>query len=245
VAGFHARGFFDKVVDITTCHLQAEPTNQIRLFIKSYALERQLSFYDYRLHTGFLRNLQIRICETGQIMVNLIVGENNPALILPLMEALQKEFPSITTLLYTVNLKWNDSIFDLEPIAFTGQGFIEEELFNTRYQKKFRFKIGPRSFFQTNTRQAEKLYQLTEEAAGLTGQETLYDLYCGTGSIGIFMSPGAKKIIGVEQVAAAIDDARENAQLNNLNNTSFFAGDVIDICTSDFFATQGQADVVV
>lgn len=245
VVGFHARGFFDKVVDITTCHLQAEPTNQIRLFIKAYAQQHQLSFYDYRSHTGFLRNLQIRICETGQVMVNLIVGENNPSLILPLLEAIQKEFPSITTLLYTVNLKWNDSIFDLEPIPFTGHGFIEEELFNARYNKKFHFKIGPRSFFQTNTRQAEKLYQLTEEAAGLTGQETLYDLYCGTGSIGIFMSPGAKKIIGVEQVAAAIDDARENAALNNLNNTSFFAGDVIDICTSDFFAAQGQADVVV
>jgi 23S rRNA (uracil1939-C5)-methyltransferase len=245
VVGFHARGFFDKVVDIDTCHLQAEPTNQIRLFVKSYAKQHQLSFYDYRLHTGFLRNLQIRICETGQVMVNLIVGENNQSLLLPLLEAIQKEFPSITTLLYTVNLKWNDSIFDLEPIPFTGKGFIEEELLNTRYYKKFRFKIGPRSFFQTNTRQAEKLYQLTEEAAGLTGQETLYDLYCGTGSIGIFMSPGAKKIIGVEQVAAAIDDARENAQLNNLNNTSFFAGDVIDICTSDFFAAQGQADVVI
>jgi 23S rRNA (uracil1939-C5)-methyltransferase len=133
----------------------------------------------------------------------------------------------------------------LEPIPFTGKGFIEEELFNTHYNKKFRFKIGSRSFFQTNSRQAEKLYQLTEDAAGLTGQENLYDLYCGTGSIGIFMSPGAKKIIGVEQVSAAIDDARENAQLNNLNNTSFFAGDVIDICTSDFFAAQGQADVVV
>lgn len=245
VAGFHARGFFDKVVDITTCHLQAEPTNAIRLFIKEYAAKNDLSFYDFRTHEGYLRNLQLRLCRTGEIMVNLIVGEDKPAITLPLLKALLEKFPSITTLLYTVNLKWNDSIYDLTPVIFHGKGYVIEELTNVEANQTFRFKIGPRSFFQTNTEQAEKLYQLTNELAELTGNETVYDLYCGTGSIGIFLSPNAKKIIGVEQVAAAIEDAKENAALNSLEKSAFFAGDVIDICTDDFFAQHGKPDVII
>ena len=245
VAGFHARGFFDKVVDITTCHLQAEPTNAIRLFIKEYAAKNDLSFYDFRTHEGYLRNLQLRLCRTGEIMVNLIVGEDKPTITLPLLKALLEKFPSITTLLYTVNLKWNDSIYDLTPIVFHGKGYVIEELTNVEANQTFRFKIGARSFFQTNTDQAEKLYQLTNELAELTGKETVYDLYCGTGSIGIFLSPNAKKIIGVEQVAAAIEDAKENAALNGLEKSAFFAGDVIDICTDDFFAQHGKPDVII
>lgn len=245
VAGFHARGFFDKVVNIETCHLQAAPTNEIRKFIRDYALQHALTFYDYRLHTGYLRNLQLRYCKTGELMVNLIVGEDDPSITLPLLQALQQAFPSITTLLYTVNLKWNDSIYDLTPIVVHGKGYVIEQLHNAVANQTFQFKIGPRSFFQTNTQQAETLYQLTNKLAALTGTETLYDLYCGTGSIGIFMSPGAKKIIGVEQVAAAIEDANENARLNHLQNTHFFAGDVIDICTDSFFTDHGRPDVIV
>jgi 23S rRNA (uracil1939-C5)-methyltransferase len=245
VAGFHARGFFDKVVDIDTCHLQAEPTNQIRKFVKAFALERSWTFYDIRAHEGYLRNMQIRLCRTGELMVNLVVGEDDPSKTELLLGELLKEFPAITTLLYTVNKKWNDSIYDLEPVVFHGKGYVIEELRGKGEKEVYRFKIGPKSFFQTNTLQAEKLYQLTAEFAELTGKETLYDLYCGTGSIGIFLSKKAGRIVGVEQVAAAIEDAWENAALNQLEKVNFFAGDVIDICRDDFFENHGRPDVII
>lgn len=239
VAGFHAKGFFDKVVDITTCYLQAEPTNEIRLAVKNLAIKNNWPFYDIRNHTGFLRTMQVRLCETGELMVNIMVGENDQDKIKELMDFVLAKFPAITTLLYTVNTKWNDSLYDLEPIAYHGKGYVIEKL------EDFQFKIGPKSFFQTNTRQAEKLYQVTRDFAELTGTETVYDLYCGTGSIGIFVSEKAKKIIGVEMIAAAIEDAKENAALNNLSGTEFFAGDVIDICNDEFFATHGRPDVII
>ena len=245
VAGFHARGFFDKVVDIETCYLQGSPTNEIRVFIKSMALQKGWTFYDSRAHQGYLRNVQLRLCRSGELMVNVIVGEDKPMQTKELLQALLDRFASITTLLYTVNTKWNDSIQDLQPIIFSGKGYVEEILRGEQKDESYRFKIGPKSFFQTNTEQAETLYRLTAEAAALTGQETLYDLYCGTGSIGIFLSRKAGRIVGVEQVAAAIDDAKENARLNQISNASFFAGDVIDICTEPFFAEQGRPDVIV
>ena len=239
VAGFHAKGFFDKVVDIETCYLQAEPTNAIRLFVKKLATEKGWPFYDIRNHTGFLRTMQVRLFETGELMVNIMVGEDDTDKINTLMEAVMQEFPAITTLLYTVNTKWNDSLFDLEPVTYHGKGYVIEKL------EDFQFKIGPKSFFQTNTRQGEELYKVTREFAELSGTETVYDLYCGTGSIGIFVSEKAKKIVGVEMVEAAIEDARENAALNHLHSTAFFAGDVIDICNDDFFATHGRPDVII
>lgn len=245
VAGFHARGFFDKVVDIDTCHLQASPTNEIRKFVKQYALDRNWSFYDIREHNGYLRNMQIRLCRTGELMVNLVVGEDDPSKTTAVLKDLLLAFPSITTLLYTVNTKWNDSIYDLDPVVFHGKGYVIEELRGKVPGEVYRFKIGPKSFFQTNTSQAEKLYQITADFAELTGKETLYDLYCGTGSIGIFLSRNAGRIVGVEQVAAAIDDAWENARLNQLEKVSFFAGDVIDICKDDFFEQQGRPDVII
>ncbi len=245
VAGFHARGFFDKIVDIDICHLQASPSNEIRQFIKTMALQKGWSFYDSRAHQGYLRNVQIRLCRSGELMVNVIVGEDKPDRTNTLLQALLDRFSGITTLLYTVNLKWNDSIQDLRPVVFFGKGYVEEILHGTDLNEAYRFKIGPQSFFQTNTAQAETLYRLTAHAAALTGNETLYDLYCGTGSIGIFLSRKAGRIVGVEQVAAAIEDAKENAILNQINNASFFAGDVIDICTDTFFEQQGRPDVIV
>jgi 23S rRNA (uracil1939-C5)-methyltransferase len=239
VVGFHAKGFFDKVVDINTCYLQAEPTNEIRLFIKELAKQNDWTFYDIRNHVGFLRTMQVRLCQTGELMINIMVGENDEQKIKLLMEQVQKQFPSITTLLYTINTKWNDSLFDLEPVTYYGKGYVIEKL------EDFQFKIGPKSFFQTNTKQGERLYQVTREFAELTGNEIVYDLYCGTGSIGIFVSENAKKIIGVEMIAAAIEDAKENAALNNLSVAEFFAGDVIDICNDEFFATHGRPDVII
>ncbi len=239
VAGFHAKGFFDKIVDIQTCYLQAEPTNEIRLAVKEFAKENDWSFYDIRNHVGFLRTMQVRLCTTGELMVNIVVGENDEQKINLLMEYVQQKFPAITTLLYTVNTKWNDSMYDLEPVVYAGKGYAVEKL------EDFQFKIGPKSFFQTNSKQAEKLYKVTRDFAELSGTETVYDLYCGTGSIGIFVSGKAKKIIGVEMIAAAIEDAKENAALNNLTTTEFYAGDVIEICNDEFFAAHGKPDVII
>jgi 23S rRNA (uracil1939-C5)-methyltransferase len=245
VAGFHARGLFDKVVDIDTCYLQAEPTNAIRLAIKAFARQHQYSFYDIRNHSGLLRTMQIRLCTTGELMVNIVFGENEEAKIKALLDHVLQLFPSITTLLYTINTKRNDSMHDLEPIAYHGKGYVIEKLSTGDAGKVYQFKIGPKSFFQTNTHQGEQLYRVTKEFAELTGNEVVYDLYCGTGSIGIFVSEQAKKIIGVEMIAAAIDDAKENAALNNLTQTAFFAGDVIDVCNDDFFASHGRPDVII
>jgi 23S rRNA (uracil1939-C5)-methyltransferase len=168
-----------------------------------------------------------------------VFGENDEKKINKLLDFLLSEFPAITTLLYTINTKKNDSMHDLEPVVYRGKGYVIEKL------EDYQFKIGPKSFFQTNTRQGEELYKVTREFANLTGTETVYDLYCGTGSIGIFVSQNAKKIVGVEMIAAAIEDAKENAALNNLDSTAFFAGDVIDICNDEFFATHGQPDVII
>jgi 23S rRNA (uracil1939-C5)-methyltransferase len=243
-AGFHAKGFFDKVVDIQTCYLQAEPTNEIRLAVKEFAKFNRYPFYDIRNHTGFLRTMQVRLCTTGELMVNIVVAEDDTEKISKLMSYVQEKFPAITTLLYTINTKWNDSLHDLQPIVYSGKGYAIEKLC-AGPGEEYQFKIGPKSFFQTNTKQAEKLYRITKEFAELTGKETVYDLYCGTGSIGIFVSKQAKKIIGVELIAAAIDDAKENAALNHLSHTSFFAGDVIDICNNEFFAQHGRPDVII
>ncbi|GAB3007075.1 23S rRNA (uracil(1939)-C(5))-methyltransferase RlmD [Niabella terrae] len=238
-AGFHARGFWDKVVDIDTCHLQAEPTNALRLAVKDFALQQGWPFYDLRGQHGFLRTMQVRLCETGEWMANIVVGTADQDKINRLMAFVLQQFPEITSLLYTINTKRNDSLHDLEPVTYFGKGHVMEQLEN------FRFKIGPKSFFQTNTRQGTALYQVTREFAELTGRETLYDLYCGTGSIGIFCSAQAGKIIGVEVIEAAIADARENAAINGLDQAEFYAGDVIKICDDQFFEGHGRPDVII
>lgn len=239
VAGFHAKGYFDKLVDIIQCHLQQEPTNRLRNAVREYANENGLTFYDIRNRHGFLRNLQLRVCRTGEVMANLIVGENDPGKLFPLLEFIVKEFPGLTTLLYTINTKFNDSIYDLEPVVYSGKGYVIEKLENLE------FKIGPKSFFQTNTEQAERLYSEVRKLAGLTGNEVVYDLYCGTGSIGLFCSAGAKKIIGVEVIPEAVEDAKENARLNQIVHAEFFAGDVGEICTPEFFGIHGKPDVII
>jgi 23S rRNA (uracil1939-C5)-methyltransferase len=239
VAGFHAKGMFDKLVDIQTCYLQAEPTNEIRLAVKKFAKENNYSFYDIRQQHGFLRTMQVRLCTTGELMVNIVFGHEDVKKRKALLDHLSQQFPAITTLLYTINTKKNDSLYDLEPVIYHGKGYVIEKL------EDFCFKIGPKSFFQTNTRQGEQLYRVTRDFSELTGKEIVYDLYCGTGSIGIFVSKKAKKIIGVEMIKAAIEDAKENASLNNLKDTSFFAGDVIEICNDNFFAEHGRPDVII
>ncbi|MFY8165895.1 MAG: 23S rRNA (uracil(1939)-C(5))-methyltransferase RlmD [Sediminibacterium sp.] len=239
VGGFHARGFFEKVVEIDTCYLQAEPTNEIRKTVVNFAIENQMPFYNIKQHQGWLRNMFVRNTTKGEWMVNLILGYDGKEKREELLNLLLEKFPQITTLLYTINEKRNDSMQDLEPKVFSGNGYITEML------EDFAFKVSPKSFFQTNSKQAEKLYQVTRDFAELTGKEVVYDLYCGTGSIGIFCSKKAKKIIGVEMVAEAIEDAKENARMNNLTDTAFFAGDVIDICDDAFFESHGKPDVII
>jgi len=237
--GFHARGFFEKVVEIDTCYLQSEPTNEIRKTAVQFAIENEMPFYNIKQHQGWLRNMFIRNTTKGEWMVNIILGYDGGEKREALLNLFLKKFPQITTLLYTINEKRNDSMQDLVPQVYFGTGYITEALEN------FDFKISPKSFFQTNSKQAESLYQVTRSFAELTGKEVVYDLYCGTGSIGIFCSKEAKKIIGVEVVADAIEDAKENARINNLAHTAFFAGDVINICDDAFFETHGKPDVII
>ena len=238
-AGFHARGIFDKVVDVETCYLQDEPTNAIRREIKRWAIEKGVSFYDIYRHEGFLRNVQVRICRANEIMVKLVFGYLDEPIHNALLKHLQIQFPAITTLLYTINPKWNDSLNDLQPVPFFGKGYVIEKL------EDFSFKIGPKSFFQTNTAQAERLYQTVRSFALLTGKETIYDLYCGTGSIGIFLSNQAKKIVGIELIPEAIADAKENALLNEVYHAAFFTGDVTTVCDDAFFDTHGRPDLII
>jgi 23S rRNA (uracil1939-C5)-methyltransferase len=236
--GFHAPGMFDKVVNIDTCYLQPEPTNKIKNLLRKLALQHDLPFYDHRKQEGWLRNLIIRVATSGEVMVNLIVKSERPELKM-LLDTLLAEVPEITSLHYTINPKMNDTIYDLKVTTYHGKGYIEE------YLEDFRFKISPKSFFQTNTKQGERLYQITRDFAGLTGKEVVYDLYCGTGSIGIFLSKGAKKIIGIEAVPDAIEDAKLNASWNGLEHCQFYAGDVSDIATDAFFEEHGRPDVII
>jgi 23S rRNA (uracil1939-C5)-methyltransferase len=237
--GYHAPRVFDKTISIVECFLMDDVNNRIRNTMREIATKNYYPFYDIKEHTGWLRNLIIRYCTTGELMVNLCINYEDADNTKIVMEGLLAAVPEITTLLYTINPKWNDTIYDLTPVVYFGKGYVTEKLEN------FEFIISPKSFFQTNTKQAEKLYSITRDFAQLTGKEVVYDLYCGTGSIGIFVSPQAKKIIGVELVEDAIEDAKKNAAKNNITHAEFFAGDVIKICNDDFFATHGRPDVVI
>lgn len=237
--GFHVPGSFDKVIDIHECFLQSDPSNAIRNELRAYALAQGYTFYDIRNHVGLLRNLMIRLCTTGDLMINLVFGEEDHDAQLDLLNFLKQQFPSITSLYYTVNKKFNDSLYDQSPILFSGNPYAIEMLGGLK------FKVGPKSFFQTNTKQAERLYQITKDFANLTGTETVYDLYCGTGSIGLFLCDKAKKIIGVEVIEEAVQDANDNALLNHISNAQFFAGDVAEVCTDEFFLTHGKPEVII
>lgn len=238
VLGFHAPGFFDKVVDIDTCHLINEPVNLIKNALRGFALERGLSFYNARTQEGFLRNVVVRLALSGALMVNLVVKYEAPELF-EILDMLKENFPQISSLNYTINDKVNDTIYDLKVHCYSGEDHIVEHL------EDFKFKISPKSFFQTNTRQAERLYQTVRDFAGLTGKEVIYDLYCGTGSIGIFLSKGAAKIVGIEAVPDAIEDAKINAAWNGLENTEFISGDVIKIINGEFYEKHGRPEVVI
>ena len=236
--GFHISGFFDKVLDIKRCHLQPSPSNEIRLWIKQYAIENGLSFFDLREQTGLLRNLVVRTTSTGEVMV-IVVFACDSEQIYGLMEALKDAFPHINSLYYIINTKRNDSISDQTPILFSGTDAIYEQM------EDLRFKIGPKSFYQTNSLQAYRLYSVVREFADLNGDETVYDLYTGTGTIGLFLSNKARKVVGIEYVPEAIEDAKVNAANNGRSNAFFYAGDMKDMLTGDFIKENDKPDVVV
>lgn len=237
--GFHAPGLFDKVVAIHTCYLQTDPTNLLLKVLREYTEANNLGYYDFKTQYGWLRNVIIRVASTGEILINLVMHHEDKEAREGILQHMLQNIPGITSLNYTLNGKMNDTIHDQEVVCYYGKSYVEERL------EDFRFKISPKSFFQTNTYQAEALYRVTRDFAGLTGEETLYDLYCGTGSIGIFCSKGAKKVIGIEVVEDAVKDAYENAAINNITHCEFFAGDVEKICTDAFFETHGRPDVII
>lgn len=236
--GFHVGKFFDKVLDIRQCHLQPEPTNAIRLFIRQWCLERGVSFYDIRANRGQLRNMFVRSTDAGEVMLIVCFGEDFP-LRAPLLDAVAAQFPQIVSLYYVINDKKNDTIGDQTCILHCGEEAIYERM------EGLRFKIGPKSFYQTNTGQAFNLYKVAREYAGLSGSETVYDLYTGTGTIAQFVAANAARVIGIEYVPEAIADAKLNAAANGIGNCEFFAGDMKDILTADFIAAHGRPDVII
>ncbi len=238
-AGFHIPGAFDKVLDIRKCHLQDDFSNRLRIFIKEFGKEHGYPFYDLRAQTGLLRTLMVRMASTGDIMAVVVFGADEPEKIAALMDAIKEKFPEITSLLYVVNTKVNDTIGDLEILTWAGKPYIEEEM------EGLHFRVGPKSFYQTNSRQAYELYKVAREFAGLTGDELVYDLYTGTGTIANFVARRAKHVIGIEYVEDAIKDARLNSEVNGLDNTEFYAGDMKDVLTDDFIAAHGRPDVMI
>ncbi len=237
--GFHVGKFFDKVLDIQECHLQPEPSNAIRLFIKDFCLKNGLEFYNIRENRGFFRNVFVRTTEDGQVMLILCFAKPDEAPRNALLDALKAEFPQITSLYYVVNEKLNDSIGDQSPILYYGQDAIYEQM------EGLSFRIGPKSFYQTNSRQAHRLYSVARDFAALTGGEVVYDLYTGTGTIAQFVSRQASKVIGIEYVPEAIEDAKDNARRNGITNCEFFAGDMKDVLNEAFIAEHGRPDVII
>ncbi|WP_166336524.1 23S rRNA (uracil(1939)-C(5))-methyltransferase RlmD [Sphingobacterium chungjuense] len=237
--GFHVPGRFDKILDIDHCYLQADPSNDIRNSIRAYAADHGISFYDLRAHQGALRNVIIRTASTGEVMVIVVFAYPTQEQIDQLMEFISVKFPTLASLLYIVNQKGNDTIFDQDIMLYRGRDFIYEEM------EGLKFKVGPKSFYQTNSAQAYELYKITRDFAGLTGEETVYDLYTGAGTIANFVARNAKQVIGIEYVPSAIEDAKINSELNDISNTKFYAGDMKDVLTIPFVTAHGKPDIII
>lgn len=243
--GFHIPQLFDKVLPIEHCALQADPSDAIRLAVRDYAVEHGLDTYDIRNHTGFLRNLVLRCTSLGHWMVIVVVAEDDTQRLFPLLDMLHERFPQITSLQYIVNTKFNDSYGDLDVVTYRGDDHIEEEMAGYRGGRPLHFIINPKSFYQTNSAQAQRLYSYVAELAELKPEDVLYDLYTGTGTIALFLASQVRKVVGIEYVEEAIADARRNAERNGFDNTVFYAGDMAKVLTSEFIAANGRPDVVV
>jgi len=239
VLGFHVPMWFDKIIDIEKCYLQPEPSNSIRNFIRDYALKNELEFFDIRQHKGFLRNLIIRTASTGENMMILSFFKEDKEKREALLEAIAQKFPELNSVLYVINQKPNDTLADQDIKIYRGTDYIFEEM------EGLKFKIGPKSFYQTNSDQAYELYKVARSFAELTGEETVYDLYTGTGTIANFVAQKAKKVIGIEYVPESIENAKENSELNHIENTKFFAGDMKDVLNDSFLKKHGHPDIVI
>ncbi len=237
--GFHISGAFDKILKVDKCHLQGDPSNDIRNAVATFTKEHGYSYYNQRSHEGLMRNLVIRTSTTGDVMVIVIFATEDEERRVKLMDFLKEKFPQITSLLYIINSKLNDSYSDQDVICYSGNDHIFEEM------EGLRFKIGAKSFYQTNSEQAYNLYKVTRDYAQLTGEEVVYDLYTGTGTIANFVARSSKKVIGVEYVPEAIEDARVNSAINGIDNTTFYAGDMKDVLNSEFIAANGAPDVII
>ncbi len=237
--GFHIPRMFDKIIDVEKCWLQPDPSNAIRNFVRSYALEHELEFFDIRSQEGFLRNMIVRTASTGENMLILAFYKEDVEKREALLNAIVEEFPELTSLMYVINSKGNDTITDQDVIAFNGPDHIFEEM------EGLRFKIGPKSFYQTNSEQAYELYKVAREFASLSGNEVVYDLYTGTGTIANFVARQAQKVVGIEYIPEAIEDARINSSINGIENTSFYAGDMKAVLNDDFIAENGTPDVII
>jgi 23S rRNA (uracil1939-C5)-methyltransferase len=237
--GFHIPGMFDKVVDLEECHLQPEPSNAIRQAVRDYARDMGLTFFDLKNGGGLLRNIIIRNTLSGEVMVIVVFFEEDKSARTALLDHLRSEFPDITSLMYCVNRKANDTIGDQDILLHSGRDHIIEHM------EELRFKIGPKSFFQTNSLQALEMYRKVRSMASLTGNEVLYDLYTGTGTIGLFLAASARRVVGIEYVDEAILDARLNAELNGIGNAAFFSGDMKDILNKEFIDREGKPDVLI
>lgn len=237
--GFHVPGQFDKVLDLEECHLQAEPSNSIRLAVKQYVIEKDLTFFDIKFQNGLLRNVMVRTSTLNETMVLVQFYEPLIDEIEGLMNFLKTKFPEITSLFYVINQKQNDTFLDQDTILFHGQEYIVEDL------DGLKFRISPKSFFQTNSEQALLLYKATLDFAQLKGDELVYDLYCGTGTITNFLARNSKKVIGIEYVENAVADARINSEINGITNTDYFAGDMKNVLVADFIAKHGKPDVII
>lgn len=237
--GLHIPGMWDKVLDLEECHLQRHPSDSIRLEIRRFATEHGLSFFNQRRQEGMLRTLMIRTATKGEVMVLLQFFDDDPQLRERLLEHIRITFPEVSSLLYVINRKANDTLYDQEVIVYSGNDHITEEM------EGLRFKITAKSFYQTNSRQAQELYKVARDFAGLQGQELVYDLYTGTGTIALFLSAHARKIVGIEAVPEAIEAAKENAGTNQITNTLFFSGDMKDILNDEFLTIHGKPDVVI
>lgn len=243
--GFHAPMVFDKVLHIDHCALQPDPSNEIRLALRQYAIKHDLPCYDIRNHTGFLRNIIIRNSTTGQWMVVVVVAEQRDEWLFPMLDFLHERFPQITSLQYIINTKFNDSYTDLQVVPYYGMDHIEERMDGYNGRPALTFTINPKSFYQTNSLQAQRLYSFVAELADLQGHETVYDLYTGTGTIALFLSSMCSKVVGIEYVEEAIADARQNAIANNVGNAIFYAGDMAKVLTPQFIEQNGIPDVVI
>ncbi|MEO5910200.1 MAG: 23S rRNA (uracil(1939)-C(5))-methyltransferase RlmD [Pelobium sp.] len=237
--GFHVPLRFDKILEINHCYLQADPSNELRNTISEFAKENNISFYDLRAHEGALRNLVIRTSSTGEVMVIVIFAYPEEGQVALMMDFVKTKFPALTSLLYIINQKKNDTFSDQEVLLYSGRDFIYEEM------EGLQFRIGPKSFYQTNSVQAYELYKITRDFADLKGDELVYDLYTGTGTIANFIAKKAKKVVGVEYVPEAIIDAKINSQINGIENTVFYAGDMKDVLNNDFINQNGKPDVVI